>query len=275
MKEHAARAVAVMQSVHALDISMYDPSFLVRTLEKHKARLPCVDYEEYFTLLQGSGVEAHALQGDLLVNYSEFFRSPLSCAVLEQVVLPGLAEQKMETGRGLRVWSAGCAAGQEAYTIAMLLEEIALMRARPLQYHITATDINEKALEMARAGIYDEQALENVRLRFLRAFFEPRGTFYHMKASIRDKVDFSYYDVLDTTSAFPPAAVFGNLDVILCCNLLYYYRVEMQKAIIDKLRKALAPGGFLVVDESEKDIVQKQGGFVTLGAYHAVFYKLG
>jgi len=83
-----------MHTAHALDISKYDVDFLERTLQKHQTRIACANSKDYFTYLESSNTEVQALKSDLLVNYSEFFRSPLSCAMLERVVLPGLAEQK-------------------------------------------------------------------------------------------------------------------------------------------------------------------------------------
>ncbi|MCX6089475.1 MAG: hypothetical protein NTX88_03675 [Candidatus Atribacteria bacterium] len=219
--------------------------------------------------------EAEALFRSLSIGYSEFFRDPLTFALLEQVVLPGLAEKKEKTGRGeIRVWSAGCAAGQEAWSVAILLEEMAAARGKPLPYRIFATDLSPAELTVARTGVYDAVGLQNVRWRHLHTYFTRKEERYTLVPRLRDRVDFSAYDLLDGYSVCPPVSVYGDFDLVLCCNLLFYYRPEIRSAILEKVQGCLAPGGYFVTGETEGGIVKESGGLRAVAPPPAVFQKI-
>jgi chemotaxis protein methyltransferase CheR len=185
--------------------------------------------------------------------------------LLEHVILPVLIEEKGKSGRSeLRIWSAGCAAGQEAYSIAMLLDELAHKRGIDISFRIFATDTAEAELETAREGVYDDAAVGNVGLKHINTYFARRGEAYMIAAGLRNRIDFSYYDLLDERTSCPPPSIFGEFDLIMCCNVLYYYRSDIRQCILNKLGQCLARGGYLVTGYAEKGIVEH------LESYHPV-----
>ncbi|MEI8190326.1 MAG: CheR family methyltransferase, partial [candidate division NC10 bacterium] len=188
--------VDAMRQAHGRDLSQFDESFLIKSIEKRLAATACGTAAAYLERLADDRAEAEALCDSLRIGYSEFFRDPLTFALLERVVLPALVQEK-SGGPEIRIWSAGCAAGQEAYSVAILLEELATLRERPVPFRIFATDVSEADLAVARNGVYDHAAVQKVRLRHLRDYFSAKGEIYVVAPRLRDRVDFSTYDLLD------------------------------------------------------------------------------
>ena len=257
MNNDLQQVILAMGRVLGKDISCYDESFLSKSLEKRLAatsRPTVADYCEYLSRHDG---EAERFFRSLNITYSEFFRNPLTFAVLEQRVLQGLIEVKQESGTPeIRVWSAGCAAGQESYSVAILLDELLTARKSPLSFRIFATDISEKCLEFARSGVYDAAAVQNVRLRHIQSCFEAGHGSYRVAGRLRDRIEFSFYDLLDERSTSPPGSIYGDFDLIFCSNLLFYYKPDAQRYIMKKLCNALSHGGYLVTGEAERAIVE-------------------
>ncbi len=228
----------------------------------------------YRQRLAEDGVEAEVLLASLKITYSEFFRNPLTFALLEQLILPSRLEANGTTGQAeLRVWSAGCAAGQEAWSIAILLEDLAQACGRPIPSRIIATDISEAALAFARQGVYDTAAVQNVRLKHLQKYFIIKGDAYAIIPALKNRVDFSTYDLLDVHSASPATGIYGDFDLVFCSNLLFYYRMDIRQQILDKVCRALAPGGFLVTGEAERDLVAKHDGLRAVAPPAPIFQK--
>ena len=240
------------------EISCYDESFLVKSLEKRLAATSCAtiaDYCEYLSVHDG---EAEEFARSLNITYSEFFRNPLTFDVLEQRVLPALIEEKLELGRSeIRIWSAGCAAGQESYSIAILLDELISARKIPLSFRIFASDISDESLASARRGVYDAAALQNVKLKHIQSCFESHNGSYLIDGRLQQKIEFSYYDLLDTRSSCPSGSIYGDFDIVFCSNLLFYYRPEIWQLILKKVCCALSRGGYLVTGEAERAIVER------------------
>ena len=241
--------IQAMAGSHGLDISRYEEAFLRKTIAKRMAATGGGTVAAYGERLAGDRAEAEMFFESLRIDHSDFFRNPLTFAVLGQLILPGIVEAKKRSGGEIRVWSAGCATGQEAWSLAMLLEEL----AEPVPYRIFATDLVEP--EFARAGVYSAEAVGNVRIRHLREYFFRQGESFSALPRLRARVDFSTYDLLDSSSACPAASIYGGFDLILCCNLLFYYRQEARQFILDKIFHALSPGGYFVTGGVEKAIV--------------------
>ena len=255
-------------------MNCYDETFLKKALHRRLTATSVKTSEEYLGRLECDGAEAEALLRSLRIGHSEFFRNPLTFAVLEQLVLPNLLAAKEMSGRSeIRVWSAGCAAGQEAYSVAILLDELRAAREHPIPFRIIATDICGADLARGRDGVYDRAAVQNVRLKQLQDYFRVEGEAYAVAPRLRQQVDFSTYDLLDERSVCPPASLYGDFDLILCCNVLFYYRPDMRQRILDKVCNALAPNGYFVTGEAERDIVQHAGGCRAVASPAAVFQK--
>ena len=266
--------IETLRRTRGLDVSCYDASFLEKVIEQRRKAAAEETRSAYLERLAEDGAEAAAFSRSLRVTYSEFFRNPLALALLEQLILPGLAEQKDSSGRGeIRVWSAGCAAGQEAWSVAILLEELTTARDQPRAYRIFATDLSEPDLASARSGVYTAAAVGNVRLRHLDGCFSRQGESFAIVPRIRARVDFSLYDLLDASTACPPVSIYGDFDLVLCSNVLLYYSPETQRRILDKVQRSLAPGGYLVTGETERQIVERAGGFRAVAPPATVFRR--
>ena len=270
-----SRLMAGLQRVVGFDPTPFDPTFVEATLERRRLAIACESPRVYVERVAGGDVaEAIALVESLQVHYTEFFRDPIAFALVERRVLPELVRQRRKRGRELRVWSAGCGAGQEAYSVAILLLELAGQNGHNVPFRVIATDANETQLANARAGTFDVHALRSLRVGQVERWFVPQGTRHTIGAEVRAHVDFSSYDLLDDRSLGPPQGVFVSFDLVLCCNVLFYYRAKAQRALLRKLTSALVPGGYLVVGETELDVVAREGrGFARLEPSTAVFRR--
>ena len=140
-----------------------------------------------------------------------------------------------------------------------------------ISYRIFATDHSDVELALARSGVYHADALGNVRLRQLDGYFSRQGEMYAIVTSLKENVEFSRYDLLDQTSNSPAESIYGDFDLVLCCNLLYYYRPEFQQMIIDKLLGNMAKGGYLVTGETERQIVSTGSGLNAISPSASIF----
>ncbi len=261
--DHELTTVAALVRERAgRDVVQLDRTFLARSLERRRVATGLAGSGEYMARLAADPAELTILIASLDVHHSEFFRDPILHALLEERVLPGLALRKdAEGGSEIRVWSAGCAAGQEAYSVAATLLELAEAWRRPVRFRIFATDVSPEQVALARAGRYADTSVRNVRLRQLRRWFEPEGTNWVVGDALRMAVDFSVHDLLDPAGTCPPASIFGAFDLVLCCNVLYYYRSDVQRRIVDRLQACLRPEGFLATGDAERDVVLSSGAF--------------
>lgn len=265
--------VNIMSVMYAKDISRYDESFLLKSIEKRMAARSITTIADYCKYLSKDVGEAEEFFRSLNITYSEFFRNPLTFALLEQRVLPALIEEKLDSGTAeIRVWSAGCAAGQESYSIACLLDEQLNARKKSLSFRIFATDISEKCLVFARSGVYDAVTVQNVRLKHMNSCFESHNKSYPVACRLKERIDFSFYDLLDEHSTSPSESIYGDFDLIFCSNLLFYYKPEHQQFILKKVCNSLSSGGYLVTGEAERAIVETTD-LVEISPLSAIYRK--
>jgi len=205
--------------------------------------------DDYLSYLKISTEEEDRLLDFLTINVSRFFRTPLTFEYLAHNTLPALLSEKNKGE--IRIWSAGCAMGEEPYSIAILTRELMKKRNIAPRVRIFATDINPKILKQAEQGIYLEEQIMNVRHGLVADYFKSRENRYHLSKGIKKMVSFSFYDMMDTRTYVPPESVFGNFDLVLCRNLLIYFSLKNQQKIFDKLFRALRAGGCLVLGTTE------------------------
>ena len=227
------------------DFSQYKPSTVHRRIERRLAVHQIASIEDYVKYLQQTPAEVEALFRDLLIGVTNFFRDPDAFAVLQASAIAQIFVGK-PAGSAVRVWTAGCSTGEEAYSIAILLVEH--MEAIKTSYTIQlfATDIDSQAIATARAGLYPASIAADVSAERLARFFtlEADGSAYRIHKGIRDLLIFSEQDVIKD----PP---FSKLDLISCRNLLIYMGAELQKKLIPLFHYALRPGGSLFLGTSE------------------------
>lgn len=262
------------QTRYNQNISVYDATFLQNTINDRKTELGLTTDREYLNDLENRAEEAATFLDRLSISYSEFFRNLLTFSILEQSVLPRIFNEKGKShSHEIRIWSAGCAAGQEPYSLAMLFDEYKNSRGSNVGFRIFATDGSEKEIEAARRGIFDFKSVRNVRLELAEKYFRRSGEFYLLDDRIKKQVDFSCYNLLDQDSSAPPSSIYGDFDLIMCSNVLFYYQQEYQRVILQKIFHALRSGGFLVTGEAETAIVRSLGGFRQDASPAAIFVK--
>jgi chemotaxis methyl-accepting protein methylase len=248
-----------LQSFFGLDISKYDISFLKQVVEKRLAITETKNFSDYIQYLSNNATEAATLFQSFNITYTEFFRNPLTFAHLEQWILPRLMEEKSDNNE-LRIWSAGCSSGQEVYSIAMLIESINSKKQIKKRYRIIATDISESVLHEAIKGEYNEKDIQMIRVKDLKDFFVKSGEKYIVCDRLKQHVSFSVYDLLDNRSACPQESIFGNFDLVVCSNMLFYYKPVYQHSIVKKLIYSMDEQGYLITGEAEMQIVAKFKG---------------
>lgn len=241
------------------DISKYDERFLTNTLQKRMQEIQCTNADEYLDIMKQNTGEAGFFLNLLQIGYTEFFRNSLTFSVMEQIILPSLIQKKKDSKRKeIRIWSAACSGGQEPYSLAMLMEELKNGEAEKFSYRIFATDQNEELVNKARKGHYNENALNNLSLKRVNHWFTKKGDTYTVKQELKNSIDFSVFDLFSGQFSSPPASIFGEFDIIMCANLLFYYKNEYRLAILEKTGNCLANGGYLVTGETERQILLDQ-----------------
>lgn len=227
------------------DFSQYKPSTICRRIERRMAVHQIDKIEGYVKYLQQTPVEIEALFRDLLIGVTNFFRDPDAFAVLEHQIIPKLFDGK-ETGSLIRIWSTGCSTGEEAYSIAILLQERLETIKQNFKVQVFATDIDSRAIATARAGLYPASIADDITSERLARFFtaEPDGSTYRIHKNIRDMLVFSEHNLIKD----PP---FSKLDLISCRNLLIYMNSELQKRVITLFHYALNSNGILFLGTSE------------------------
>ena len=250
----------LLHRCHGIDADLFDPAFFHTVMQRRMHAVECATSEDYGRLLAASSEEAKRLHEQLTIHYSEFMRNTLTFAVLEKLVIPALVQKKREEGKKeLRVWSAACAAGQEAYSLAMLLEEHVAAVGHGLQYRIFATDQDEAQIALAQKARYAASAVQNLTVKQLARWFTRSGASYVLDAVLQSRVESSVFNLLDDHLQVPPASIFGNFDLVFCANLLFYYADDAQERILHKVARSLAPGGCLVTGDAERAALSRLG----------------
>ncbi|HEX9945571.1 MAG TPA: chemotaxis protein CheB, partial [Thermoanaerobaculia bacterium] len=259
---HLGKVCAILRRQTGHDFRRYKQSTLVRRVRRrmHEARTSSiVDYVEY---LGQDTKEVDQLFRDLLISVTHFFRDPETFDLLAAEVVPRLFEGK-DGDSQVRVWVPGCATGEEAYSIAMLLRERMDRLETPPPVQVFATDIDAQAVEAARQGWYPESVAGQIPAERLERFFVKHGNLYQVSRDIREICLFSLHSLI----ADPP---FSRLDLISCRNLLIYLEGELQKKVVALFHYALRPGGYLLLGPSEM-IAGQPELFRTIDKKHRIF----
>jgi len=234
------------------DFSGYHPAMLERRIGQRLTATSCKNFSEYFSCLQQNADELDRLLDVITINVSRFFRDTLTFELIADRVLPAIVREKTQArDQSLRVWSAGCARGEEPYSLAILIHELLRKEEVAMNLHLFATDIDCGALADAGKALYPLSSVENIKHRLLTKYFTPEGSSFRLIPEIKKRVTFSLYDMLDKKRGVPPESVFGNFDLVLCRNLLIYFNTEYQETIFEKLYHSLAKNGILILGEAE------------------------
>ncbi|WP_118831480.1 CheR family methyltransferase [Salinibacter ruber] len=207
------------------------------------------DFETYADRLeQGDTREIARLVNAVTINETAFFRHPSQFEALEDTILPELVRLHQQERSGpMRLWSAACSAGDEAYSLAILIRETIGPRHPRMDYEIVGTDIDTEVLEEARAGRYRKRSVRNVPPAYLRDYFDRSGEAFVVDPAIRDMVEFRPLNLTDAQDM----RRMRNVDLIMCANVLIYFNETSKKNVLQGLYRSLRPGGYLFVGGSE------------------------
>ena len=232
-----------LREATGVDFGGYKRSSILRRIRRRMALCHVEDLGGYVETLEGDSSEVEALYHDFLIRVTSFFRDPEAFEALKQKVIPNLIRNR-QPKVPIRIWSAGCATGEEVYSLAICLIEALGDMAGNTPIKILATDVNESYLETARTGRYIENIALDVSGDRLRRFFTRTNGHYQISKAVRDLCIFSRHDL----TRDPP---FARLDLVSCRNLLIYLDLPAQKRILPMFHYALNPGGTLMLGPSE------------------------
>jgi two-component system CheB/CheR fusion protein len=224
------------------DFSNYKRATILRRIDRRLGVRQLPDVDAYATFVREHPEELEALLKDLLISVTNFFRDAPAFAAIEQIV-PRLFEHKGEDDQ-VRVWVGGCATGEEAYSLGMLLMEHASAAPGGPAIQIFATDIDAQAIATAREGLYTAQETADVSQERLRRFFSKEGDRFRVRKELRELVLFAQHNLIKD----PP---FSHLDLVSCRNLLIYLNRMAQQRVLEVLHFALRPGSYLFLGGSE------------------------
>lgn len=223
-------------------------SFLLVNLHQRMREIRAANYQDYYYFLTSGAsdgfIEWAHLVDRLTVHETRFFRHHSSLDLIEKKFLPQLSDNGAVT---LNIWSAGCATGEEAYTLAILLDQYFTNRGQRAYFAVTGTDISRATLTAARRGIYHRHKLANVPPALLQRYFTfVDNSHYQISAGLRKRVCFIQMNFIEMQQA-----TLGKMDIVFCQNVLIYFSKERRVQILNSLVEKLKPGGFLVIGPGE------------------------
>ncbi|MCE4048522.1 CheR family methyltransferase [Bacillus sp. Au-Bac7] len=237
-----------------INFSYYKKSSVLRRIERRMKVIkdPQHSLDAYRDYLFKVPEEIDLLQKDLLIGVTQFFRDPEAFKEIEKLI-PELVERKIKNGEEeIRVWTVGCSTGQEAYTMAMLIDQYIETIEDSIDFRIFATDVDKDSIKTASQGIYDSELLSEIPSYIKEKYFEPAGEKYQVKKTIRKKIVFAPHNISKDSP-------FVNIDLISCRNMMIYFQPELQQRILSLFHFSLIEDGILFLGSSET--VGKLSGF--------------
>ena len=246
------------------DFTGYKRTSLTRRINKRMGDVGVSDYYDYRDLLETNTDEFTALFNTILINVTSFFRDAEAWEFLQQDVVPALLAE-IEPREDIRVWSAGCSSGEEAYSMAIMFAEVLGLDECLRRVKIYGTDVDEDALRTARSGVYPKRSLEQMPAGLREKYFEPSPGGYAFRTDLRRRVIFGRHDVTGD-------APISRLHLLLCRNTLMYFNVESQAQILDRFDFALRDTGFLFLGKAEILLADSER-FDTVNMRHRIFRR--
>ena len=229
---------------HGIDFAAYKPPTIARRLRRRLATAGTATVADYLGYLDDHPEEEQRLVADFLIKVTRFFRDPALFTRLREQILPELIDAALGEGRELRLWSAGCSTGEEAYSLALLVADLLDERAAPPAVRIFATDLDDTALAFARRGMYPATALADIPSELIANHFTDHDGAYEISKRVRGLVVFGNHDLAQR----PP---FPHTDLVLCRNVLIYFTPDLQRRALEIFAYSLRDGGYLVLGKSE------------------------
>jgi two-component system CheB/CheR fusion protein len=258
--------LAAIRAILSLRLEHYKQASLQRRVGKRMAAVGAAGFAEYAAYLAAHPQELPALLDTVFVNVTGFFRDAAGWQALRAALMRRLLDGDLRGGGPIRVWSAGCATGEEAYTLAMLLMEAVGIEEAGTRVTIFATDVDEAALAAARRGAYAHRAVDGVPSELLERYFVPTAAGFQVSSSIRRMVVFGRHDLT-------VQAPVGRVDLLACRNTLIYLNARAQETIFGRFHFALNEGGLLFLGRAET-VAPQVPGFSRLDLDRHLLVKL-
>ncbi|KKG54694.1 CheR family methyltransferase [Methanosarcina mazei] len=224
-------------------------------------------YEEYLKLLRKSSIEHEYLIKALTINVSEFFRNPETFEVIEKEVVPFLIKSRSDSlVKSIRIWSAGCATGEEVYSLAILFHRALGKDLDKYRISIIGTDIDTISLEKARKGIYPENVLKNIDASTREKYFVKKGETYQVLDNLRSIIRFKRHDMISESCI-------DHFDLIICRNVMIYFKKEIQEQLQLNFHRALNKKGFFVIGKAETLLGTASNRFKPYNARERLYLK--
>ncbi|MGF7080264.1 chemotaxis protein CheB [Mucilaginibacter sp. UYCu711] len=249
-EEELGEIFSLIKGNQPLDFSDYKRPTIIRRIKRRMVANNFNKVSTYRDFLTNNTAEINLLTNDFLISVTSFFRDPEAFKIIEEIVIPDII--KKNNGDALKIWVAGCATGEEAYSIAILIKEYLNNTPKNIEVKIFASDISKAALDTASKGIYPESITKTVSKARLQQFFTKEGTAYKIKHEIRKMLIFAQHDLTKN----PP---YCNIDLISCRNLLIYLNTALQQKVFALIHFGLKKGGYLFLGPSESASVIKDG----------------
>ena len=265
------------------DFREYKESTLTRRLARRLHARGAETYADYAGILDQDPTEYDRLFNDLTINVTSFFRDDVAFNALEEVVLPALIGRQTGEPRGggapaplhlrtpaplLRIWSAGCATGEEPYSIAMLLLERLGQDIGCWDVSILATDVDAKALGRAHEEVFGPRDVEGIRPAWLERYFVAEGEAFRVRPALRQLVTFEVHNLVSD----PP---YRDLDLVVCRNVLIYFAPPLQTRVLKGFHEGLREGGFLLLGKAEVPVGETRGLFQCVDRKAKLYRKAG
>ncbi|MHA2097180.1 MAG: CheR family methyltransferase [Candidatus Kariarchaeaceae archaeon] len=230
-------------ALHGIEVTSYKERYITRRVKVRLGRLRLDSYKEYLTYLQKNPQEIHQVKESLSINVTRFFRNRDTFDLIAEKIFPEILNKSSKSGQtDLNIWSAGCAVGAEPYTIAIVAANTI---ASKMKVSILATDVKTELISAARNGVYNEQYLaEMEKTEVQNHFLKIDEENFEIAKSTKNLVNFRQHDLMK--DPYP-----GNLDMIICRNVLIYVDRDAQLEIVTKFFNSLKPGGYLVLGRTE------------------------
>ena len=261
---YVAQICSLLHSRTGHDFGQYKIKTLIRRIQRRMQLVQIDAAPDYIRLLRTDSREAQLLFRDLLINVTQFFRDPESFEVLEREIIPKIIEDS-RVDDAIRIWVPGCASGEEAYSVTILLKDAMNKREAHRKVQVFATDLDDEAVRTARAGRFPSSVATDMSAERFERWFVQEGDDYCPQKAIREMCIFSVHDILKD----PP---FSKLDLISCRNLFIYFNSTLQVRLIEAFHYALRPGGYLFLGSSE-GVSQQSRLFDVVDKKHRIFQR--
>jgi chemotaxis protein methyltransferase CheR len=257
-----------LKAERGIDLVSYKPRVLARRLKIRLRTKSCKDITDYLEMLNKEPEEIDELLKAMNINVSGFFRNPETFKYLGDHILPGLIEKKKEDKRGIHIISAGCAEGEEPYSFSILLEEKLKNKLLGVPVKIVGIDIEQGVLEKARLAVYKPDRMRDLPGAYKKKYFTQENGGFKLSEKIVNSVKFVRHDI---RMGIPDK----KADLIMCRNVLIYFRQENQMKIIKGFSEGLVDGGYLCLGKTENLIGKWKTGFKVVDISEHIYQKAG